>query len=201
MSSPTLNLVAVSFAAILTVAIVSRRPRRSAKLRRHLDWLRRAGFNSLHAEREVAVELAIACGEAMLRSAGTDARMKDGKDGIDPQTATDLANERLVMETLGARFPEHGLIGEETAAAAGKVPPIEDRPTWIVDPIDGTQNFCHSLPVAAVSIGLCVSGQPALGVVYDPYRDELFVGIAAEAAFCNGARLCADSMCRPSPHC
>ena len=118
------------------------------------------------------------------------AAMKDGKNGIDPQTATDLANERLVMDRLKAAFPQHGLIGEETVAATGKMPEIPKGPTWIVDPIDGTQNFCCSLPVAAVSIGLCVGGQPALGVIYDPYRDELFVGLASEGkAFVNGERL------------
>ena len=45
-----------------------------------------------------------------------------------------------------------------------------DPPTWYVDPIDGTQNFCTGLPVAAVSIGLAVDGHPVLGVIYDPYR-------------------------------
>ena len=127
----------------------------------------------------------------MLATAGAAASMKDGAGGIDPQTATDLANERLVMDTLAAEFPSHGLIGEEAAAAAGRVPDVEARPTWIVDPIDGTQNFCHALPISCVSIGLCVGGLPSLGVVYDPYRDELFVGIASEAAYLNGQRLCA----------
>ena len=110
---------------------------------------------------------------------------------IDPQTATDLANERLVMETLSKRFPSHGLIGEETTAALGKMPEIDpSTPTWIVDPIDGTQNFCHTMPESAVSIGLCVAGKPELGVIFDPYRDELYVGIASErAAYLNGARL------------
>ena len=90
-------------------------------------------------------------------------------------------------------------------------------PTWVVDPIDGTQNFVHALPLSCVSIGLCVGGAPTLGVVYDPYRDELFVGVAADAegseggaggaggaggegvggawAYLNGERIRADGAC------
>jgi len=165
-------------------------------MQRHLRWVRRAGLASLQHEMAVAVELAVACGEAMLASSGTSANMKDGKNGIDPQTATDLSNERLVLDTLSATFPDHCLIGEETAAASGKSATIDARPTWIVDPIDGTQNFCHGVPLSCVSIGLAIDAQPAMGVIYDPYRDELFVAVASEAAYCNGVRLQAQSSCR-----
>jgi len=112
--------------------------------------------------------------------------------GIDPQTATDVENERLVSEGLQKAFPDHGIIGEETAAAAGTLPTEEEiaaRPTWIIDPIDGTQNFCHGLPESVVSIGLAINGLPELGVVYDPYRDEMYVAVAAEGAFLNGRKL------------
>ena len=137
--------------------------------------------------------LAILCGEAMIKTtARRGTTLKDGTAGIDPQTETDVANERLIMEKIAACFPAHAVIGEEaTAAAGGTVPPIDpETPTWVVDPIDGTQNFCHGLPESSVSIGLCLAGTPALGVIYDPYRDELYVGIAAEGLACvNGVRL------------
>lgn len=75
------------------------------------------------------------------------------------------------------------LIGEESAAAAGAIPALDAAmPTWVVDPIDGTQNFVHGLPLSCVSIGLCVGGRPTLGVVYDPHREELFIGVAEQAA-------------------
>ena len=188
-----------------------------------MKWVRKLGFKTLRMELLIACDLAIQCGEAMLATAGASAKLKDGQGGIDPQTKTDLTNERLVMDTLAATFPDHDLIGEETAAAAGKVPAVDpSRPTWIVDPIDGTQNFCHSLPVAAVSIGLCVDGKPAMGVIYDPYRgllfyprfifrtrislcliplvllcvpDELYVGVASEGAYLNGARIQSSGFC------
>lgn len=124
-----------------------------------------------------------------------EATLKDGEaGGIDPQTATDLSNERLVLSTLKETFPSHACIGEETVAAANNVMPKIDgaTPTWIVDPIDGTQNFTTGLPLSVVSIGLCLHGKPALGVIYDPYRDELFVGISSEASYCNGVRMRAE---------
>jgi len=133
----------------------------------------------------------------MLATAGASATLKDGKSGIDPQTATDLANERLVMDTLAAAFPDHVVIGEETVAAAGKMPIIDARHTWIIDPIDGTQNFCHALPLSCVSIGLCIDGLPVMGVIYDPHRDELFVGVATEGAYVNGSRMSAASGTTP----
>ena len=169
---PPATLAALSIAGVAVLIAAARSRRRSVRALRHMRWVRAAGFKTLQREMSVAVDLAIQCGEAMLATAGASATLKDGLKGIDPQTATDLANERLVLDTLRAAFPDHGLIGEETVAAAGKMPAIESRPTWIVDPIDGTQNFCNGMPIAAVSIGLCIDGKPALGVIYDPYRGE-----------------------------
>ena len=170
--------LAVATVVVLAAAMKRRRPKKASawlasRIAFHKRWVRNAGFNSYSHEMAIAIELAIECGEAMLNTAGAGANMKDGTNGIDPQTATDLSNERLVMDRLKAEFPDHGLIGEETAAAEGKVPEIEARPTWIVDPIDGTQNFCAGIPLAVVSIGLCVEGKPTLGVIYDPYRGAL----------------------------
>jgi len=205
--SPNARVMAlayVGYAAAVAAAIAAAAAAASAASslpgHRHLRWVRRINFKQLSAELDLAVRLAVKCGEAMLAvsstgsSTATDATLKDGKKGIDPQTSTDLSNEALVVDALKAAFPKHAIIGEESAAASGKIPKIDPRtPTWVIDPIDGTQNFCHSLPLAAVSIGLCIDGRPALGVIYDPYRDELFVGITGEGAYCNGRRLQADA--------
>ena len=144
-------------------------------------------------EAAVAIRLARRCGAAMLAAndAARATRWKDGLGGIDPCTATDEANERLVVAGLGAAFPSHRVVGEESCSAAGAIPVLDadDTPTWIVDPIDGTQNFVHGLPCSCVSIGLAVRGAPVLGVVFDPYRGELWVAAAGEGAFLNGRRL------------
>ena len=189
------NVLALSAASLAAYALLTRW-RRTRGAAAHAQWVRAVGFRSFAAEMEVAVELALQCGAAMRKTSGASATLKDGDDeraGIDPVTATDEANEHLVTRTLALRFPEHKIIGEEAAAALGRVPPIpQGVPTWIVDPIDGTQNFVHGLPLSVVSIGLCVGGEPMLGVVYDPYADELFVGVADEGAYMNGRRLQAD---------
>ena len=141
----------------------------------------------------------------MLATAGAQASWKDD-GGIDPVTATDQANEELVTRSLARAFPAHRVIGEEAAAAGGSVPLINstDGPTWYVDPIDGTQNFVHALPLSCVSIGLAIGGVPVLGVIYHPNQDELFVGLTSAAtttplgpeahgSYLNGRRLRADT--------
>ena len=189
-----LRVVAVSVASLAAITLITRWRRSQEAV--HARWVRAVGFRSFAAEVEVAVELALQCGAAMRKMSSAQATLKDGggeRAGIDPVTATDEANENLVTQTLARRFPAHEIIGEEAAAALGRVPPIPQKtPTWIVDPIDGTQNFVHGLPLSVVSIGLCVDGEPTLGVVYDPYLDELFVGIADEGAYLNGRRLQVD---------
>ena len=162
-------------------------------------WVRTAKFGSKYRDEiETAVGLALQCGEAM-RSAAQSQRsktLKDGQEGIDPVTATDLENEAIVSRGLRERFPTHAIIGEETASSAGCIPAVDlATPTWVVDPIDGTQNFCKGLPLSAVSIGLCIDGLPTVGCVYDPYRDELFLGVAGVAAYCNGEPIHADATC------
>ena len=189
----TTHFLALALLSGLAVVAAARRARGSRRAppagqTRHA-WVRSVGFSRTFArEIEVAVDLALRCGDAMRSTLDTSPSLKDGEEGIDPVTATDIANENLVTTGLSSTFPQHAVIGEEAAAAAGRVPPIDQRvPTWVVDPIDGTSNFVHGLPLSCVSIGLCVGGKPALGVVYDPWRDELYVGVAAERkAFCNG---------------
>lgn len=107
-------------------------------------------------------------------------------------TATDAAAEAAVLAALRSAFPDHAFVGEEeaaAAAAAGQPPPTiaPGTPTWCVDPLDGTTNFVHGFPFVAVSIGLLdAAGRPALGVVFNPVLDELFVGVAGRGATLNG---------------
>eukprot|EP00967_Tisochrysis_lutea_P127922 scaffold218269_cov39-Tisochrysis_lutea.AAC.2 len=149
-------------------------------------WLSQAELGLYAGEARAAAEVALRCGAAMRSTLAVAhaATLKDGEGGgIDPVTQTDRDNEALVALELSARFPGYALVGEEAASAAGHIPSIDPAtPTWVVDPIDGTQNFVHSLPLSCVSIGLAVNAKPVLGVVYDPYREELFVGVAELAA-------------------
>lgn len=136
-------------------------------------------------EVRVACRLALQCGRAILE---TTTRETHWKNSIDPCTATDRNNERLVMDGIAKAFPDDLVVGEEACSETGVIPALRAR-TWIVDPVDGTQNFVHNLPCSVVSIALVVQGRPELGVVYDPHRDELYVAGRGRGSFLDGRRL------------
>jgi myo-inositol-1(or 4)-monophosphatase len=96
-------------------------------------------------------------------------------------TETDKAVERLVSSRLRAAYPDFDFVGEETYQPG--VTRISDAPTFVVDPIDGTQNFVHAFPNACISLGLVVDRVPAVGVVYNPFQDLLFTGIKGRGSF------------------
>lgn len=95
-------------------------------------------------------------------------------------TQTDHAVESFIHERLIAQYPTFEFIGEETYKA-GVV--ITNRPTFIVDPIDGTSNFVHRFPQVCVSIGLIIGKQPTVGVVYNPFQKELWSAVKGHGAF------------------
>jgi myo-inositol-1(or 4)-monophosphatase len=106
----------------------------------------------------------------------------DRKGVQDVASEADRACERLIVARLAAAFPEDGILGEEGAASNGGA-----RAVWVIDPIDGTHNFLTGVPFWCVSIGLVVDGAPALGLIVDPVRGELFHGVRGRGAFLNGA--------------
>jgi len=179
--------------AITTFIIFKVRQRRLAQLKgtaaRQIFQLTGFRGDFLKAELLTAIELALKCGLAVREcdASRREASFKDGTDGIDPVTKTDQDNEDLVTSTIQHRFPGHAIIGEEASAASGKIVStlgdLSHPPTWIVDPIDGTQNFVHGMPLSCVSIGLCMGGRPVLGVVYEPFRDELFLALEGQGAY------------------
>ncbi len=103
---------------------------------------------------------------------------------IDLVTDVDRASELLIHHRLLKAFPDHGFYGEEHPALREAAPY-----QWIVDPLDGTMNFVHGLPLFGVSIALTHRGAPVVGVIYDPMRRELFWAIRGRGAFANGRRL------------
>jgi myo-inositol-1(or 4)-monophosphatase len=135
-------------------------------------------------ERRVAVDAAHAAG-ALLRDALTDQRQVSFKGApTNLVTEMDARAEQLVSDRLRAAFPGDALLGEE----GGTRPGTSGR-RWIVDPLDGTTNYAHGLPMFAVSIALEVAGVVVLGVVYDPTRDDLFVAERGRGAWLGDRRL------------
>jgi len=106
------------------------------------------------------------------------------KGRVDIVTEVDLAAEREILKIVGAAFPDDGIVTEEAGVREGR----GDR-CWLVDPLDGTTNFAHGYPQCSVSVALVDRDGPALGVVYDPLRDELFRAVRGAGAVLNGAPL------------
>ncbi len=102
------------------------------------------------------------------------------KGAIDLVTAADLESERHIVSRIRKIFPDHTILSEEEVAEEAG-----DR-HWIVDPLDGTTNFAHSLPLFAVSIGYAERGEVVCGAVYVPRLEELFFAEKGQGAFLNG---------------
>ncbi|MHB1561605.1 MAG: inositol monophosphatase family protein [Isosphaeraceae bacterium] len=109
------------------------------------------------------------------------------KENLSYVTDLDQDLERLIRGRLGERFPEDRLTGEEYDAEGGSGPRL-----WSIDPIDGTGNLVHGLPLWAVSIGLIIRGEPVLGVIAVPPLGELYWGIKGGGAWLDGRRLVAE---------
>lgn len=120
---------------------------------------------------EAAAEAAHKVGElllAMLPEARTRKEIRTKRNPADLVTRADRMSEDLIVGMLRERFPDHGILAEE----GSQYPGAEYR--WIIDPVDGTTNFAHGLPLFAVSIGLEHRGRVIAGVVYHPPMGELF---------------------------
>jgi myo-inositol-1(or 4)-monophosphatase len=128
-----------------------------------------------------AIEAVVRAGDMMLERFGTDVRV-DKKGAIDLVTEVDVAIEREFRERIAQRFPEHMVLGEEMG---GSLTPHEG-PCWVFDPIDGTTNFAHGLPIFCSSLALEIDGVAQVAAVYDPTRRELFTAERGGGAFLNG---------------
>jgi myo-inositol-1(or 4)-monophosphatase len=131
-------------------------------------------------EPEVAVEAARAAGELLRGSFGAKQTVRY-KGEVDIVTEVDERAERVIRDILLSAFPTYGMLAEEGGELSG-----EDDARWVVDPLDGTTNFAHGLPIFSVSIALEKRGEAVLGVVHDPMRYETYVAERGEGATVNG---------------
>ena len=109
----------------------------------------------------------------------------DKKGAIDLVTEVDLAVEREFRELIAERFPDHHVLAEEMGGSAA----VPAGPCWVFDPIDGTTNYAHGLPIFCSSLALEIDGVPEVAAVYDPTRRELFTAERGAGAFLNGQPL------------
>lgn len=108
------------------------------------------------------------------------------KGEFDFATCVDLEVQRFIKAELAARFPEDQFMGEEGDLLCDY---DAKRPTWILDPIDGTTNLIHHYPECAVSLGMMENGEIVLGVIYNPFLDQLFTAQRGCGAHLNGERI------------
>jgi myo-inositol-1(or 4)-monophosphatase len=142
---------------------------------------------ALHPMLNIAVKAARAAGSIINRAALDLEVLKVGSKGPnDYVSEVDRAAEQAIIETLLEAYPDHGILAEESGRAHGKK--ASDY-TWIIDPLDGTTNFLHGLPIYAVSIALAHRDVVQQAVVYDPTRNDLFYASRGRGAFVNDRRL------------
>jgi myo-inositol-1(or 4)-monophosphatase len=142
---------------------------------------------NLHPMINVAVKAARAAGAIINRAAlDVEAVRISQKLVNDFVTDVDHAAEQIIIETLLTAYPGHGIWAEESGREHGAK---DSEFVWIIDPLDGTTNFIHGLPVYCVSVALAVKGKIEQAVIYDPSRNDLFTATKGRGAYLNDRRL------------
>lgn len=111
-------------------------------------------------------------------------RSKEPAESYNLVSEADIKSEQAIASVIKASFPDHAILGEEEFAGR-----VDAEHLWIVDPLDGTNNFAHRIPHFAVSIAYYRKGLPQLGVVLNPVRGDWYYAVAGRGAFHNGRRL------------
>jgi myo-inositol-1(or 4)-monophosphatase len=106
------------------------------------------------------------------------------KSEIDLVTEADHASEALILKRIRSAYPDCAILSEESGASANTSSAI-----WIADPLDGTTNFAHGLPIFSVTLALVVNNVIEVGVTFDPIHDELYTAQRGQGAYLNGERL------------
>ncbi|MEM0981930.1 MAG: inositol monophosphatase family protein [Cyanobacteria bacterium P01_H01_bin.58] len=120
---------------------------------------------------EIATEAALTGGAILQRYWGKLESIEEKGRSGDLVTEADKASEAAVLEVITRHLPEHPILAEESGALQA----MAGSPfLWAIDPLDGTTNYTHQYPFSAVSIGLLVDGYPTVGVIFDPFHQELF---------------------------
>ena len=131
-----------------------------------------------------AIEAVVRAGDLQMAHFGRLMQI-DKKGTIDLVTEVDIAVERMFRDLIARRFPDHHVLAEEMGGSAT----VPAGACWVFDPIDGTTNFAHGLPIFCASLALGLDGVPEVAAVYDPNRRELFTAERGGGAFLNGMPL------------
>src|SRR5262249_20070271 len=133
---------------------------------------------------DAAIDIAREAGAVLAALFGRAVR-SEAKGRFDRVTEADRASEAVILRRVRAEDPSPDVLAEETGEHGGGTSTYR----WYVDPLDGTKNFLRGYPAFTVSLALECAGQLAVGVVFDPTRDELFAAERGAGAFCNERRI------------
>jgi myo-inositol-1(or 4)-monophosphatase len=135
----------------------------------------------------LAIEVAREAGDFAHSLKKSDLEISTKTNPMDLVTQVDKRNEHVIRDTVHAKFPDHFFLGEESSeGVAAKLTGSGPTVRWIVDPVDGTVNFAHGLPIWCVSVGVEVDGVIECGAIYNPNLRELFTAQRGKGAFLNG---------------
>jgi myo-inositol-1(or 4)-monophosphatase len=129
------------------------------------------------------IHLAKKAGDYLKENLGSDLDVQF-KGRINPVTRVDRGSQDIIFSAIEKEFPDHSVVAEENLNKD-----TGSEYTWYVDPLDGTVNYVHGIPIFCVSIGLFKGGQPFMGVCYNPLSGELFSSEQGRGAFMNGRQI------------
>nr|HID59655.1 inositol monophosphatase [Desulfobacterales bacterium] len=107
------------------------------------------------------------------------------KGSIDLVSEADIESEKAIIGIIHENFPDHSIIAEEKGSILG-----ESRYQWVIDPLDGTTNYTHTLPIFSVSLAFLLDGELVLGIVMNPVLHELFLAQKGRGATLNNRKIC-----------
>ncbi|XP_055591614.1 uncharacterized protein LOC129743580 [Uranotaenia lowii] len=140
---------------------------------------------------ELACRLTKECGPIVLDGFLNISKTVETKGNRHWDVVTDYDRrvEEVLIQGLKKRFPDHRMLGEESTTAENRREPLDQRPTWIIDPIDGTNNFVRGVKFIAISVALVVGGDLKIGIVFNPCLDEFYSAAKGKGAFLNGQKI------------
>ena len=133
---------------------------------------------------QFALTLAREAGELIVRERAGAALTRNYKAGNELVTNADLLADSLICETISREFPDHLILSEESSPELASIQQLE-APVWIIDPIDGTVNYAHGHNQSAISIAYVEDSEIKVGVVFNPFTDEMFSAVKGQGAFLN----------------
>lgn len=137
---------------------------------------------SLEALHEFAISLAAEAGDTALKRLQSDNNIQQKGEGIDVVTSVDIACEQRIIERIQAKYPDHGITGEEHGEVCNPGASLQ----WLIDPLDGTNNYVMGLPMFGNCITVLQDGKPVVGVVHDSVRRITTSAYAGGGAFRGG---------------